>query len=60
MICYKDRTFCASSRICAETDCYRWLDLAGEYDLPVALSQFRDTDHCPGFIATDREAECET
>ena len=50
MICHRDRTFCASSGRCARTDCHRWLDFAPDYDLPVCLSQFRDTEECPGYV----------
>lgn len=61
MLCYKDRTFCAEShRGCKNEKCYRlftdqdkqnaldwWKGCKG--DPPVAYSEFRDTDNCPGY-----------
>ena len=43
MITYKDRTFCGSSDICANTKCGRWLDSekARKQDLPVSVSELK-------------------
>lgn len=50
MICYKDRTFCSWSNVCANTSCPRWYNTeeVQKQDLPVALADFK-TDTC-GYI----------
>jgi len=47
MMCYKDKTFCASAGICANTTCPVWFDFdkSKEQDLPVALADFK-SDSC--------------
>ena len=50
MICHKDKTFCASSGSCANTACDRWINLGEDFDLPVSMAEFKDTDHCAGFV----------
>ena len=50
MITHKDRTFCASSGTCANTNCPRWIDFGQSYDLPLSLAEFKDSEHCAGFI----------
>lgn len=49
MLCYRDRTFCASSGTCANRQCPRWIDFGKDYPMPIALSQFKDTDDCHGY-----------
>ena len=43
MIVYKDRAFCASFGICANTKCDRWLDIkeSEKQDLPVSIAEFK-------------------
>lgn len=50
MICHKGITFCASSGSCANTDCDRWINFGEDFELPVSMAEFKDTDYCPGFI----------
>lgn len=50
MIHHKDRSFCASSGTCANTECPRWIDLGKSYDLPLSLVVFKGTEHCAGFV----------
>ena len=50
MICHKDKAFCESSGTCVNTECDRWINLGKDYELPVSLAEFKDTDHCAGFI----------
>jgi hypothetical protein len=62
MMCFRDRTYCASSTECANNECGRrfteedkkaavaWW---GGEDFPLALSPYKDTAECPGFIAKD-------
>ena len=47
MITYKDKTFCASFGICANTECPHWLDIekAGKQDLPVSMAELK-SDTC--------------
>lgn len=49
MICHRDKTFCSSSGTCANRECHRWLDFGQEYDLPVCMAHFRDSEQCPGY-----------
>lgn len=58
MICYKDKTFCCVSD--CVTDCSRRLTQDGKYraeklNLPVAFSDFRDTDHCAGYTKAENK-----
>jgi len=50
MIVYKDKTFCASFGICANTNCRHWLDIdaAEKQDLPVSMAELK-SDTC-GYI----------
>ena len=54
MICYRDRTWCSSSKGCA-SECYRNLTRehearAQELGLDVCFADLKGTNSCPGFI----------
>lgn len=49
MICHKSKTFCASSGTCVNTECDRWINIGGKYELPVSLNDFQDGPLCAGY-----------
>ncbi len=49
MLCYKDRTFCASNGTCTNRTCDRWIDFGTDYDLPIMVSEMRGTSECIGY-----------
>lgn len=50
MIHHRDMTFCSSSVSCANRECHRWLDFGQEYDLPISMAHFKDSEECPGYV----------
>ncbi len=59
MLCFRDKSFCSSSRICGNPKCSlrftayderaaeEWW---GGKGAPIAFSPYKDTEYCPGFI----------
>lgn len=58
MMCYKDRSYCSSSKECGTKCALKLTDEhkanAERLNLSVAYADYRDTEHCPGF--TKRES----